>query len=255
MIKVALKAILPREFPSVMEEWSINEAFMPKASSGRAVPNEMKIIPKRTSGRFISMAIIFPDHTKRNELIIRSKTPKANLQKCLNVLSIFSLLNLISFKILVKYSFSPKSLKVYIRKEKISTNPSPLEMTPSDTRSIGKKAKSDINQKFSREILLSIFISLEKIATAPITNITFIILAPIILPKESSGTPWTVDDIPINNSGIEVAKLIRIKAIVYSESLISLERDVSELTNIEPERAMRKKEARNIIIYISILKF
>jgi hypothetical protein len=108
--------------------------------------------------------------------------------------------------------------------------PSFLERRPSKESNIGRKAIPKINQKFLREILLSIS-SPPPINTAmPIIKVILTIFAPMIFPKEKLGIPWKADVIPINNSGREVASPIRKKEIVYSEMRSILAKLVKETT-------------------------
>ena len=96
--------------------------------------------------------------------------------------------------------------------------PSQRLMTPSSAKKSGRKAIRKIKKKFSRLILLSTFMPLLKKAAKPATKLILIRLEPMILPSDKEGVPPNAEEMPINNSGIEVAALIKKKEIIYSES-------------------------------------
>ena len=77
-------------------------------------------------------------------------------------------------------------------------------------------------------------------------NVIFKRFAPKIFPKDRADEPVTAELIPTNNSEIEVAKLINMKATKYSEILKSRAIPVKDLTKDELERTKNRNDAKKM---------
>ena len=105
-----------------------------------------------------------------------------------------------------------------------------------------------MNQKFLRERALSISSLPEISAANPIINETLIMFAPIISPKEKSGTPPAADDNPMKSSGMEVAIPARINEREYSETRNNLAKFVIALTRVVLVLLIIKNEIMKIAV-------
>ena len=117
-----------------------------------------------------------------------------------------------------------------------------------DRERMGKKAMRKTILKFFCEILLSTDKPLLKIAIRPIIKVMLIKFAPKMLPKEKFGMPLSPEETPTKSSGMEVVKLIKIKAILNSEILKSRARCVNDRTSNPPDFARKTKEIIKIKI-------